>query len=290
MLDIKLIRENPDLMRKNLERRHDPEYLTMFNELLRVDEQWRKAVTELNKLRRKLNKVNADIAKLKKQRKKTDYLITQAKDIAGRIKSLQAREKLLKDRQRALLMRIPNLLHESVPFGKDENDNVEIRRWGKPPKFNFKPKSHLEILKNLGMVDFERGAKVAGSQFYYLKGDVVYLDLAIQRFALDFLKKKGFQVVEPPLMINRKAYEGMIDFADFEMVTYKIENEDLYLIATAEHPLGAMFMNETFNKKDLPLRLAGVSPCFRKEVGAHGKYTKGLFRVHHFNKIGFFSS
>jgi seryl-tRNA synthetase len=285
MLDIKLIRENPDLMRKNLERRHDPEYLTMFNELLRVDEQWRKAVTELNKLRRKLNKVNADIAKLKKQRKKTDYLITQAKDIAGRIKSLQAREKLLKDRQRALLMRIPNLLHESVPFGKDENDNVEIRRWGKPPKFNFKPKSHLEILKNLGMVDFERGAKVAGSQFYYLKGDVVYLDLAIQRFALDFLKKKGFQVVEPPLMINRKAYEGMIDFADFEMVTYKIENEDLYLIATAEHPLGAMFMNETFNKKDLPLRLAGVSPCFRKEVGAHGKYTKGLFRVHHFNKI-----
>ncbi len=285
MLDIKFIRENPEIVKRNLERRQNSEYLTMFNELLKVDEEWRKVLTELNNLRKRRNQISLEISKLKKHNKPVDYLIEEGKSIDEKIRSYEAREKLLQDREYYLLMRIPNLLHESVPLGKDENDNVEIRKWGKPPKFNFSPKNHLEILSNLGMIDFERGAKISGSQFYFIKGDLVYLDLAIQRFALDFLKKRGFEVVEPPLMISRKAYEGMIDFADFEMMTYKIENEDLYLIATAEHPLGAMFMNETFDKKNLPIKLAGVSPCFRKEVGAHGKYTKGLFRVHHFNKV-----
>ncbi|MEM7828215.1 MAG: serine--tRNA ligase, partial [Candidatus Aenigmatarchaeota archaeon] len=185
----------------------------------------------------------------------------------------------------SLLMRIPNLLHESVPQGKDEKDNVEIRRWGKPPNFDFKPKSHLDIAIDLGLIDPERAAKVAGAGFYYLKEELVLLDLAIQRFAIDFLRKKGYVLIEPPFMINRKAYEGMIDPTDFEMVTYKIENEPMYLIATAEHPLGAMFADEIFNKNELPLKLIGVSPCFRKEVGTHGKYTKGLFRMHQFNKI-----
>jgi len=285
MIDIKLVREGPDFVRKNLERRRNPEYLTMFNELVKVDADWRKIVAELNNQRKRKNEISLEISKAKKRNQPVDNLVILGKDLDEKIKGAEVREKLLQDRETRLWMGVPNLLHDSVPFGKDDSENVEIRKWGKPPKFNFTPKNHLEILENLDMVDFERGAKVAGNQFYYLKGDVVFLDMALQRFALDFLKKRKFKIVEPPLMIAKKAYEGMIDFADFEMMTYKIENEDLYLIATAEHPLGAMMMGETLNKKDLPIRLAGVSACFRKEVGTHGKYTKGLFRVHNFNKI-----
>jgi len=285
MIDIKLVREGPDFVRKNLERRRNPEYLTMFNELVKVDADWRKIVAELNNQRKRKNEISLEISKAKKRNQPVDNLVILGKDLDEKIKGAEVREKLLQDRENRLWMGVPNLLHDSVPFGKDDSENVEIRKWGKPPKFNFTPKNHLEILENLDMVDFERGAKVAGNQFYYLKGDVVFLDMALQRFALDFLKKRKFKIVEPPLMIAKKAYEGMIDFADFEMMTYKIENEDLYLIATAEHPLGAMMMGETLNKKDLPIRLAGVSACFRKEVGTHGKYTKGLFRVHNFNKI-----
>jgi len=177
-------------------------------------------------------------------------------------------------------------LHESVPFGKDENDNVEIKRWGKPPKFSFEPKSHLEILENLRMIDAESAGKVAGSLFFYLKGPMVLLDLALQRFAVDFLMKKGFQVVEPPLMVNRKVYEGMIgDPTDFAEAGYKIEGEELYLIPTAEYPLGGMFIDTTLTKENLPIKLCGVSACFRREVGTHGKFSKGLFRMHQFNKV-----
>jgi len=286
MLDIKLIRENPELVRKNLERRNQPEYLKLFDELLEKDKVWRETVLKANELRKERNKLTKEIANLRKEGKDFSQQIEKAKKIDKELEELEKKEEELKKECRNLLLRIPNLLHESVPYGKDENDNVEIRRWGKPPKFDFEPKDHLTILKNLGLIDFERGAKVAGHQFYYMKNELVLLDLAIQRFAIDFLtKKRGFTLIEPPFMINRKAYEGMIDPTDFEMVTYKIQNEDLYLIATAEHPLGAMFMNEVFNKDDLPLRLCGVSPCFRKEVGAHGKYTRGLFRVHQFNKV-----
>jgi seryl-tRNA synthetase len=285
MLDIKLIRENPQLIRKNLERRNQPEYLKLFDELLKKDKEWRETVLKINELRKERNRLTREIAKFKKEQKDFTQLLEKAKKVDEEIDEFEKREKELKAICRNLLLRIPNLLHESVPYGKDESENVEIRRWGKPPKFDFEPKDHLTILKNLGLIDFERGARAACHQFYYMKGKLVLLDLAIQRFAIDFLIKKGFTLIEPPFMINRKAYEGMIDPADFEMVTYKVQNEDLYLIATAEHPLGAMFMNEVFDKKDLPLRLCGVSPCFRKEVGAHGKYTRGLFRVHQFNKV-----
>jgi len=285
MLDIKLIRENPELVRKNLERRNQPEYLKLFDDLLKKDREWRETVLKINELRKERNKLTREIAKFKKEQKDFTQLLEKAKKVDEEIDELEKREKELKAICRNLLLRIPNLLHNSVPYGKDESENVEIRRWGKPPKFDFEPKDHLTILKNLGLIDFERGARAAGHQFYYMKNELVLLDLAIQRFAIDFLIKKGFTLIEPPFMINRKAYEGMIDPSDFEMVTYKIQDEDLYLIATAEHPLGAMFMNEVFNKEDLPLRLCGISPCFRKEVGAHGKYTRGLFRVHQFNKV-----
>jgi seryl-tRNA synthetase len=182
-------------------------------------------------------------------------------------------------------MKLPNLLHESVPYGKDDSENVEIRRWGKQPKFDFEPKDHMTILQNLGLIDEERANKVAGSGFFYLKEELALLDIAIQRLAIDLLRKRGFKLIEPPLMIRRKPYEGVTDLSDFEFVTYKIEDEDWYMIATAEHPMAAMFMDEVLEKSQLPIKLAGVSPCFRKEIGTHGKYTKGLFRTHQFSKV-----
>jgi len=285
MLDIKLIRENPNFVRKNLERRRDPEKLKLLEELIAADAKWRKAQTEINALREERNEVSRKIALMKKEEKDVKKLMKEAQEIPEKIKDLEAEAEKYQQKMRAALLSIPNLLHESVPYGKDDTENVEIRKWGHPPKFDFHLKNHLEILQDLDLIDTERAAKVAGAGFIYLKDELVLLDLAIQRFAIDFLRKKGFTVIEPPFMINRKAYEGMIDPSDFEQVTYKIDGEDSYLIATAEHPLGAMYAGEVFEEEDLPLRLCGVSTCFRKEVGTHGKYTKGLFRMHQFNKI-----
>jgi seryl-tRNA synthetase len=262
------------------------EKLQILDDLIDLDKAWRKSIVELNELRRRRNVITAEIAKLKSNGEDASEKIREAEEIPNNIKRLEDEIGKLREKIDYALLRIPNILHDSVPIGKDENDNVEIRRWGKPPKFDFQPKSHLEILQNLGMIDIESAAKVSGSAFYYLKGHAVLLDLALQRFAIDFLMKKGFQVFEPPLMVNKRSYEGMIgDPFDFAEAGYKIEGEDLYLIPTAEYPLGSMFTDFIFNKKDLPLRVCGVSACFRKEVGTHGKYSKGLFRVHQFNKI-----
>jgi seryl-tRNA synthetase len=286
MLDIKLIRESPDLVRENLRKRGDEEKLKMLDELISYDEEWRQHLTQVNELRHERRKITVDIAELKKNGKDTTRKIGEAKKIDNEISAVEKRVDECRQKADILLMRLPNLLHESVPFGKDENNNVEIRRWGKPPKFDFMPKTHLEILENLGMIDIESAGKVAGSLFFYLKGPMVLLDLALQRFAMDVLLKKGFQVVEPPLMVNRKVYEGMIgDPTDFAEASYKIEGEELYLIPTAEYPLGGMFINTTLTKESLPVKLCGVSVCFRREVGTHGKFSKGLFRMHQFNKV-----
>jgi seryl-tRNA synthetase len=182
-------------------------------------------------------------------------------------------------------MRLPNLLHETVPVGKDENDNVQVRKWGTVPKFDFPVKNHIDLSLNLDIIDIERAGKVAGSRFFYLKKEGVFLDMALMSFALEEIVKKGYLPVEPPYLMRRDAYEGVTALSDFEDVLYKIENEDLYLIATSEHPMAAMFKDEVLMEEDLPLKLAGVSACFRKEAGAHGKDTRGIFRTHQFNKI-----
>lgn len=287
MFNVRLIREEPELVKKNIQRRRDEAYLNLLDQVVKDDKKLRKLIVEVNKLRSERNKISLEIAKLKKAGKDAEAKkkMKGAESIPKRLKTLEPEKNKVEVRVKDALMRLPNMLHESVPYGKDESENVEIKRWGKEPKFDFKPKSHLEILQNLGLIDVERGTKVAGHQFFYLKDEAVLLDIAIQKFAIDFLRSKGFTVINPPYMINRKAYSGMIDPTDFEMVTYKIDGEDFYLIATSEHPMGAMYMNETLNKSQLPIRLCGVSPCFRKEVGAHGKYTRGLFRMHQFHKI-----
>jgi len=286
MLDINLIREHPDVVKDSLKRRGDAEKLRMLDDLIEYDKKWRQSLTKLNRLRYQKNVVTAEIAQLKKEEKDAQEKIQQVNDITQKIDELKEEVDECKEKINHRLLRLPNLLHQSVPIGKDENDNVEMRIWGKPPKFDFEPKSHLEIVSNLGLIDAERAAKATGAGFYYLKDELVLLDLAIQRFAIDFLMKKGFTLIEPPFMVNKKAYEGMIgDPFDFTEASYKVEDTEFYLIPTAEYPLGGMFIDEVFDKKDLPIKLVGVSACFRREVGTHGKYTKGLFRAHQFNKV-----
>jgi len=285
MFDIKLIREQPEMVKENLKKRHNPEILKMVDQLIENDKKWREKVAEINKLRQKRNEISLEIAKLKKAGKPADKKLKEAAKIPEEIKKLEKEVADFEEKNKNFLMKIPNLLHETVPYGKDESENVEIKKWGKPPKFDFKPKNHLEILEGLGMIDIDRAAKIAGHGFYYLKDDAVLLDLAIQRLALELLRSRGFTIIEPPFMMKRKPYEGVVDLSDFENVMYKVENEDLYMIATSEHPMIGSHMDEVFDKKELPVRWAGVSACFRKEVGAHGKYTKGLFRVHQFNKV-----
>lgn len=285
MLDIRLLRENPDLVRKNIEGRQDPDKVRLLDKVIEYDKVWRGLTTKLNGLRRQKNRVSSSVSMLLREGKEASQLMAEGEGIQKTIEEVESERSDYEKLVRNGLMLLPNLLHDSVPFGKDDSQNVEFKRWGKPPDFEFEPKGHLELIGNLGLVDVERAAKVSGAGFMYLKGELVLLDLAIMRFAVDFLVKKGFGLVEPPFMIKRKAYEGVTALEDFENVLYKVDGEDLYLIATSEHPMAAMFTDEVLDKKDLPVKFVGVSPCFRKEVGTHGKYTKGLFRMHHFNKV-----
>ena len=285
MLDIKLIREHPEIVKKDLKKRKEEDKIKWVDDLIRYDKKWRELIQKANDLRRKRNIITQEVAKLKKKGKDVKAKMKEVKAIPGQIKKLEVQADDYKKKSNTILMKLPNILHESVPYGKDENDNVVIRTWGKPPKFDFKPKNHMEIALDLDLIDAERAGKIAGAGFYYFKKELVLLDLAIQRFAIDHLIRKGYTLIEPPFMIRREPYEGVTDLSDFELVTYKVEDEDLYLIATSEHPMAAMFMDEILNKQDLPIKFVGVSPCFRKEIGTHGKYTKGLFRMHQFNKV-----
>ncbi len=285
MLDIKLIREKPELVRKDLEKRGDTQKLEWLKDLIKYDKEWRENLQSLETLRNERNILTAKIASLKKGGSSATKELLQVKKLPEKIKELEGRNEKLKERTDFYLMRLPNILHHSVPVGKDESENVEVSKWGKHPSFPFKPKNHVEITESLGLLDAERAAKVAGHGFVYLKGSLAMLDQAIMRFAIEHLVGKGYTLVEPPLMLKRRPYEGVTDLADFENVMYKIEGDDLYLIATSEHPMAAMYMNETLESKSLPIKLVGVSQCFRREVGAHGKYTRGLFRMHQFNKV-----
>src|SRR3989338_4621965 len=283
MLDIKLVREKPELILDNLAKRQEPDKIHMLHELLELDKEKREVLQEVEKLRAKRNTITKTISDLRAKNRDASASMREAAEIPDEIKKLDAILADLDNKCSSLLMRLTNMLHESVPVGKDDTENVEVKRHG-AQHFTFKPRNHLEIAESLGLIDIERAAKVAGHGFYYLKGDLVMLDRALQQFALNFLIKKGFTIIQPPFMMSRRAYEGVTSLADFEDVLYKVDGEDLHLIATAEHPMAAMHMNETLIL-DKPIKLAGISPCFRKEVGAHGKYTKGLFRMHHFNKV-----
>ncbi|MCW3983529.1 MAG: serine--tRNA ligase [Candidatus Bathyarchaeota archaeon] len=285
MLDIKLIRENPALVRENLAKRNNPECLQMLDELIALDKEWRANNTKLNDLRHERKQVTMEIAKLKKACQNADAAFAKAQQVDQQVtaaeKQVVEQEIKIKD----YLLRLPNLLDATVPVGKDSTENVTVKTWGTPPKFNFQIKNHIDLALALDQVDMERAGKVSAARFFYLKNDVAMLDMALMHFALDELQKRGYTPVVPPYMMKRDAYEGVTALGDFEDVLYKIQGEDLYMIATSEHPLAAMYWNEVLKQDDMPIKLAGISTCFRKEAGAHGKDTRGIFRTHQFNKI-----
>ncbi len=285
MLDIRFIRENTDLIRQNLKKRRDDEKLQEFEQLLVLDSKIRELKKQIQALRTDRNKYSREVGRLKKEGKDASKIIQKVNGINEEIAKTEEKTKTLESQLKAIQMSIPNILHESVPYGVDEHDNEVVKEWGGKPKPSFELRSHVDLLEHLDLADIPRAAKIAGARFYFLKNELVMLDLAMQRMALDMLIEKGFTPIYPPFMMRRESYEGVTDLADFENVMYKIEDEDLYLIATSEHPIAAMFANEVFEPTELPMKFAGISACFRKEAGTHGKDTKGIFRVHQFNKV-----
>jgi len=285
MLEIKFIREHPDIVKADLERRGATDKLDWVDELLQNDQKWRSVQVQANSLRQQRNKLTEEIAKLRKQGQDAAPVMHEAEAIPDKIRELEQEAGNLRERINQTLMQLPNIMHESVPAGKDEHDNVEIRKWGTPPQFSFKPLDHIDLATKLDLVDLERAARVAGARFYYLKKDLVRLNYALIGYALDFITQKGYTVMQPPYLLKREVLSGAVALSDFEEVIYKIDGEDLYLLATSEHALNAFHFGEILDGKTLPLRYGGVSPCFRKEAGAHGRDTKGIFRVHQFEKV-----
>ncbi|MEK6977265.1 MAG: serine--tRNA ligase [Candidatus Hydrothermarchaeota archaeon] len=284
MLDINLVRERPEMVREDLQRRGLVKKIPLVDELLGWDKKRREAITGANELKHRRNKIAVEISRLKAEGKPIEEKVREMKAIPFQIKAADEEAQGSEARTKEILLRLPNLLHPSVPQGKDESENVEVRRWGEP-RLGDNLRDHIEIGMGLDLFDIERAARAAGARFYYLKRELVLLNYALMKFALDFLQEKGFVIYQPPYMLRREAEEAATDLADFEDVIYKVEGEDLYLIPTAEHALLALHMGEILEAKALPLRYGGVSPCFRKEAGAHGRDTKGIFRVHQFEKV-----
>jgi seryl-tRNA synthetase len=282
MLDPKLIKEKPQLIRDMLKSRSVDFDL---DSLIESDQKRREFILKTDELRKKKNQVALEISQKKKAGEDASSILAEMKNISADLSKFELEQESIENKYSKLAMTIPNLVHESVPVGVDESANKEIRKWGKIPDFDFKVNDHIEISENLDLVDLERAAKVAGARFYYLKNDLVRLNQSLIHFGLDFLTKKEYSLVQPPYMINRKSMEGAVIADDFEEVIYKVAEEDLFMIGTSEHAMAAMHSKEIIEGKDLPLRYAGVSPCFRKEAGAHGRDQKGIFRVHQFDKI-----
>ena len=285
MIDIELLRDHPDLVEGNLARRRRPELLELLASVREADGAWRHSRVEADGIRKQRNELGRRVSAARASGAATSELEVEAKALASRLKEIESGEgELLRGRDE-LLRRVPNLLDESVPFGADDSENVVVATWGTPAPPDPELRSHGEVLEGLGFADFDRARRASGAGFYYLSGPIVLLDLALQRFALDLLVERGFTPVSPPYLLRREPYEGVTDLADFENVMYKIDGEDLYLIATSEHPLAALHQGEILDEGELPIRLAGVSPCFRKEIGGHGVDQKGIFRVHQFQKV-----
>ncbi|MGI0040379.1 MAG: serine--tRNA ligase [Nitrosopumilaceae archaeon] len=282
MLDPKILRENPDIIRKMLK---DRAINFSLDDLIRLDKERRELIIKTDDLRKKKNDIALEIAQKKKSGQDATTLIEQMRQVSETLSGLETVQTRTESEYTKLALTLPNLIHESVPIGKDETANKELRKWGKIPQFDFKIKDHIDISQNLDLIDLERAAKVAGARFYYLKNDLVKINQALIHYALDFLSEKNYVPIQTPYMINRNSMEGAIITNDFEDVIYKIEGDDLYLIGTSEHAVASMHSDEILEGKSLPMRYAGVSPCFRKEAGAHGRDQKGIFRVHQFEKV-----
>jgi len=283
MLDPKLMREKPKEVKESLKKRGLSAELV--DEWTKLDSRLRDLRQEGDELRHERNIISQKINEYKKlgDEKSARDAIKKAQELPDNIKKIDAEIIETELKLNEIALNLPNLVDKSVPVG-DSSKNKVLKVFGKPKKI-INAKGHEELLTALDQIDIERAAKVSGARFYYLKRDLVKLNYAIINFAIDFLRKKGFVLIQPPYMLKKEALEGAMPFAAFGEMIYKIENEDLYLIGTAEHALNAYYLNEILNAKDLPIRFAGISPCFRKEAGSHGKDTKGIFRTHQFDKI-----
>jgi seryl-tRNA synthetase len=300
MIDSKIIKENPDVIRDMLMKRNIE---FQIDTLFEADKRRRILIIELQNLKQQKNTLAKEIAFKKKSNEDVSNNVAKMEYIGSQIKKFETEFKDIEQIYLTFLKSIPNFPHESVPIGKDENDNIIISNFNpsNPSISDMKlhmseekestedegvsKKSHIEIAYAHDLVDLERAGKISGARFYFLKNELVKLGLALSNFALDYLSKEGYTIIQPPFLIRKEAMEGAVILSDFEETIYKIENEDLYLIGTSEHPMASMHMDEILEGKNLPIRYAAISPCFRKEAGAHGKDMKGLFRVHQFDKI-----
>ncbi|MBU3923839.1 MAG: serine--tRNA ligase [Nanoarchaeota archaeon] len=287
MIDIKLIRESPDLVRENIRKKFQDDKLKLVDRVIELDLKWRREKKKVDDLRSERNRISESINKLMKSgnKSKAKDLIVEAKEIPLKIEKVEGKASKLVGEIEEIMMKIPNMMWKGVPLGKSDVDNVEIRKWGKIPKFDFEVKNHVEIGEALDVVDFDKSAKVAGKGFYYLKGDLALLNQALISFARDFMIKKGYTYIEPPLMLNEKEIYASMDKNAIAESVYEIKGAKKGLIGTAEQSILAYHSGDTIMERDLPKKYFSYSMCFRQEIGAHGINEKGLWRTHQFNKV-----
>ena len=256
-----------------------------FEKMLELNKTRKEMMMQSDELKQKRNQMSVKIGSEKKAGNDASELLREMGEISKKLDDLESLRKTVDENYHNLSFSIPNLVHDSVPKGADESFNKQVRTWGEIPKFDFEVKDHIDLGLELDIVDIERASKTAGARFYYLKDGLVKLGQALTAFALDFVSNKNYNLIQPPYMINRQSMEGAVIADDFEDVIYKVQDEDLFLIGTSEHAIASMYYDEILEGSKIPLRYASISPCFRREAGAHGKDQKGIFRVHQFEKI-----
>ena len=287
MLDMKFVRENPDIVKENIKKKFQDYKLPLVNEVLMEDKELRQTQQHADDLRANRKKISKEIGKLMGQGKKeeAEEIKQQMAEIAHELTALEEKEIKLRESVTEKMMQIPNIIDDSVPIGKDDSENVELEKFGEPVVPDFEISYHTEIMERLSGIDLDAARRVAGNGFYYLMGDVARLHSAILNYARDFMiDKKGFTYVIPPYMIRSSVVDGVMSFAEMEGMMYKIEGEDLYLIGTSEHSMIGKFKDTILEEKDLPYTYTSYSPCFRKEKGAHGIEERGVYRIHQFEK------
>lgn len=286
MLDIKFVRENPEVVKENMRKKFQDEKIPLVGEVLKEDKELRQAQQHADDLRSKRKKISKEIGIMMSQGKKeeAEAIKAQISEIAEELDALEEREEKLRESVKNKMMQIPNIIDDSVPIGKDDSENVELEKYGEPVVPDFEIPYHTEIMERLSGIDLDSARKVAGNGFYYLMGDIARLHSAIISYARDFMINKGFTYVIPPYMIRSSVVNGVMSFAEMEGMMYKIEGENLYLIGTSEHSMIGKFIDTILDEKDLPYTYTSYSPCFRKEKGAHGIEERGVYRIHQFEK------
>ena len=286
MLDINLLRNDPEKVRENIRKKFQDEKLPMVDEVIRMDKEYREAIQQGDNLRNKRKTMSKEIGGLlaKGQKEEAEKVKAQVAEMAEELAALEVKEEELKAEIRKRMLVIPNIIDDSVPIGKDDSENVEIQRYGEPVVPEWEIPYHMDIMERLAGIDLDAARKTSGNGFYYLMGDVARLHSAILSYARDFMIDRGFTYVVPPFMIHGNVVTGVMSFAEMENMMYKIEGEDLYLIGTSEHSMIGKFIDTILDESQLPQTLTSYSPCFRKEVGAHGIEERGVYRIHQFEK------